>query len=184
MNIVLLILLIAVLAVQIGFMIWLMMLPVGYYDDESKVKINSRNSYIKESGGSMTELKDIVLKKGDIVVFKNKTEKLIMNEDVIAPQYFNIFEIKRPVKYKVIYEAPKQILDKEEKEYLENVIRPFKEYKQIIKKVIGFYTQYITIDLVTQSDTIHIPIMESGMKFRGMELNKEYTLKELGLFEE
>ena len=41
------------------------------YDDESKVKINSRNSYIKESGGSMTELKDIVLKKGDIVVAKD-----------------------------------------------------------------------------------------------------------------
>lgn len=34
MNIVLLILLIVVLAVQIGFTIWLMMLPIGYYDDE------------------------------------------------------------------------------------------------------------------------------------------------------
>ena len=136
----------------------------------------------------MKELKDIVLKKGDIVYFENAKSRIVdeIYDERKLVQAWNvqdIIKIERPIKYETLYEAPKQILTQEEKEYLENVIRPFKEYKQIIKKAIGFYTQYITIDLVTLSDTIHIPIMESGMKFKGMELDKEYTLKELGLFE-
>ena len=83
----------------------------------------------------MKELKDIVLKKGDKVYYYcNEMPKnfLVNGYDGTTAKEFEsyghqIIKIERPTQYKTIYEAPKQILDKEEKEYLEAVIRPFRD---------------------------------------------------------
>ena len=79
----------------------------------------------------------------------------------------------------------KQILDKEEKMYLENIIRPFrKEIQTIIsKKMWNASQEYIYIKLRLWSNPIILPCFDSGKMYKGMKLNKEYTLKELGLFE-
>ena len=131
------------------------------------------------------ELKDIELKFGDKVTLTNGA---IISVDAHAGDsanelYPKAVKIERPVKYETIYEAPNQILTKEEKEYLEYIIRPFREYTTTINKTTGFYDQYIIIDLTYNNNSIRIPIIQSNMKFEGMELYKKYSLKELGLFE-
>ena len=82
--------------------------------------------------------------------------------------------------------APKEILDKEEKEYLEAVIRPFKkEWRTFIsKKKWNVCKECIYIKLRLWSNPIILPCFDSGKMYKGMELDKEYTLDELGLFKE
>lgn len=74
----------------------------------------------------------------------------------------------------------KGILDETEKRYLKSIIRPFKNRViSICKRVnfVGFY--YILIKL--KEDTIVLPDFEKGTMYNGMEEEKIYTLKELGL---
>ena len=86
----------------------------------------------------MKELKDIVLKKGDVIYFDNGSIMLVEWCEGINSSGLNhdhkIIKIERPVKYETIYETPKQILDKEEKEYLEAVCRLFKEKFKILEQ--------------------------------------------------
>ena len=80
--------------------------------------------------------------------------------------------------------ALKEILDKEEKEYLEAVIRPFKKKVLCIKRCQGGIDyEFIGIRYKTQSTATALPHYKNNTMYKGMELNKEYTLKELGLFE-
>lgn len=139
----------------------------------------------------MKELKDIVLKKGDIIYFTDETWHIDSKEN--GKNFYDIFEndsdialikIERPVKYETIYQARKEILDKEEKEYLEAVIRPFKDRVNFIMLTsLGYDWQtFIKIDL--DKDSIELPLFKLDTMYKGMELNKEYTLEELGLFKE
>lgn len=83
-------------------------------------------------------------------------------------------------------EYKKQILDEVEKEYLKAVIKPFKKHVKTIMKAKQVATLYaITIDIEEKYNYetfLQFPPFEksSGM-YQGMELGKEYTLKELGL---
>lgn len=147
----------------------------------------------------MKKLKNILLKKGDIVyyIFHNKETSIIIGEQFANKTVSEVFgdeivtKIERPVQYKTIYEAPKQILDKKEKEYLEAVIRPFKNrVKYIEKEKIDFYSptneflsEYIYIDLGDNDESFPLPRFKSNTMYKEMERNKEYTLKELRLFE-
>lgn len=92
-----------------------------------------------------------------------------------------IAEVKRPVKYETIYKREEPILDDKEKEYLGNVIRPFRnEVTYIVKKI---YThrekEYIAINL--KNDTSYLPNFKKDTMYKNMELQKKYTLEELGL---
>lgn len=127
------------------------------------------------------ELKDIILKKGDIVYYKPSINGKTLNFKVDR-----FLDIERPTGYETIYEAPKEILDKEEKKYLEGVIRPFKDRVEYIFKrksldvtfhepIVKYYLGFKIDD-----DFIYFPKFET--MYKGMEVNKEYTLEELGLF--
>ena len=144
----------------------------------------------------MKELKDIVLTENDIVRCVDESGqifKVLIMHDKKASSFDDgkILKIERPT-YKTIYEAPKQILDKEEKEYLEAVIRPFRDrVKHIEKEEIDFYSptnkflsEYIYIDLGNEDESFSLPRFEKNKMYKGMKLNKEYTLDELGLFKE
>lgn len=77
------------------------------------------------------------------------------------------------------------ILEKAEKEYLENVLRPFKNEIKWVRKT---HHQYSGYDHLIDNNGIQyfclIPQYFKGETIcKGMKLNKEYTLKELGLFE-
>lgn len=79
-------------------------------------------------------------------------------------------------------EKNKPILDDAEKEYLSAVIRPFKDKVKYIRKRGALRGEYIVIGILNDSAII-LPYFEKGTMYKGMEANKEYTLKELGLDE-
>lgn len=79
-------------------------------------------------------------------------------------------------------EKNKPILDDAEKEYLSAVIRPFKDKVEYICKTADYDGEYITIGMVKDS-TMLFPYFKKNTMYKGMEANKEYTLKELNLDE-
>ena len=78
-------------------------------------------------------------------------------------------------------EEVKDILTAKEKEYLSNIIKPFRDKVENIKKydcAIGIENIVI---LIKNSIPIYLPNFEKDTVYRNMELYKNYTLEELGL---
>lgn len=82
------------------------------------------------------------------------------------------------------------ILDSVEKQYLENVIRPFRKQVTRVCKVYGWYENYAHIRIMIKHPLMKnmraytdLPFFNVKKMYLGMEPNKEYTLEELGLFE-
>ena len=81
------------------------------------------------------------------------------------------------------YIGKPEILDEEEKRYLEGVIRPFRDKVKYIIKNASYSNQcYIGIRL--EHEGIILPYFKENTMYKGMEIDKKYSLKELGLFEE
>lgn len=78
------------------------------------------------------------------------------------------------------YIIEKEILDKEEKEYLSAVIRPFRNRVEYIQKKDNM-NEFIKIEL--DDEIFYLPYFEKDTMYKGMKLNKKYTLKELDLDE-
>lgn len=78
------------------------------------------------------------------------------------------------------YIPPKPILDDKEKEYLSYVIRPFRKniYGIIKRKCDG--CDYITL-FNSRGYNIDLPFFQVDTMYKGMELDREYSLEELGL---
>lgn len=73
-----------------------------------------------------------------------------------------------------------EYLTEKEKKYLSAVIKPFVERMEYIKKSTdGFGSEYIIISL--ENDMITFPYFDERELYKGMELDKEYSLEELGL---
>lgn len=79
------------------------------------------------------------------------------------------------------YKPP--ILDDVEKAYLSAVIKPFrKDIKYIVKfKRYSNKKEYIYMTMKKDDDYCTLPVFEKGKMYKGMELDKAYTLEELGL---
>lgn len=75
------------------------------------------------------------------------------------------------------------ILEKKEKEYLAAVIKPFREDVECIEKVESYYdkNEYIYITIKKDNDYCELPDFKNGTMYKGMKLNKPYTLEDLGL---
>lgn len=78
------------------------------------------------------------------------------------------------------------ILNEKEKEYLSAVIKPFRDriisirkYKYSQDEYIGIYVKYYAE--TDESEMITLPLFKEGTIYKGIELKKYYTLKELGL---
>ena len=81
----------------------------------------------------------------------------------------------------LLEEYKEQILDDTEKRYLSGIIRPFKKMVVFIKKTcncVGF--KWIEI-AVEGNRTITFPGFKNDEMYKGMKLEKEYTIEELGL---
>lgn len=73
-----------------------------------------------------------------------------------------------------------KILEEKEKEYLAAVIKPFRKRIKYIEKINNTNSdQFISISLA--NDYCGLPNFNKGTMYKGMELNKHYTLEELGL---
>ena len=78
------------------------------------------------------------------------------------------------------YKEP--ILDDVEKEYLSAVIKPFRKKISYIRKRKDLTKgkKYIQIEFC-DGDTMYFPYLSNDAMYKGMELDRNYTLEELGL---
>jgi hypothetical protein len=74
------------------------------------------------------------------------------------------------------------ILTDKEKAYLSAVIKPFRKDVKYIKKMdfVIKAKEYLLIKMHDLS-TAALPLFEKGTMYKGMEVDKKYTLEELGL---
>lgn len=113
-----------------------------------------------------------------------KTEFTLTKEyGLINPQksIYNIFLVDLLLGKK---EIEKPILDDVEKRYLENVLKPFKDkVNYLIKHNDRHKGDYIIVTIY-EEDSLLFPYFKKNKMYKGMEVDKRYTLKELGLFED
>ena len=113
--------------------------------------------------------------------YKNRDLDIVRVEKYVENQKGNYDLI-------VVYERKEEILDKEEKEYLARIIEPLKDIKiDIVEKIDSTVGQSIKICYRAENEygdlfgvTI-LPPFKTDTMYKGMEIGKEYTLKELGL---
>lgn len=75
-------------------------------------------------------------------------------------------------------ESP-SILTDEEKAYLSAVIKPFREEVETIEKTS--FSGYEQLQISDGDTIMAFPCFEKGTMYKGMEKDRDYTLKELGL---
>lgn len=153
-------------------------------------------------GENMRKFTKNDLKKGDILTFRNGNKGIWDGEKAITGvcsalqkyqiskdltntgncgEDLDIIKVERVNVSKVLYERKKEILDEAEKKYLSQVIRPFrKKVKCIELKYYDSERIYMKIYL-KENDAMSLPNFKKGTMYKDMELDREYTLKELGL---
>ena len=93
----------------------------------------------------------------------------------------DIVKVERPTQYETVFEHKEEILDEKEKEYLNAVIRPFRNEIDFIRKERWSNgEQYIALfnkSSIKNSGTL--PIFAKNTMYRNMEVDRDYTLKEL-----
>lgn len=136
-----------------------------------------------------SDLKDgdkCTLKNGQ-VVFVDKTSNYGFSSIDEQLRYFNddvsIVKVERPAQYETVFERKEEILDETEKRYLASVIKPFKNKIKTIEKTIKIGDSslcYLKM-LLKNNDMANLPNFKENSMYKGMEVNKKYSLKELGL---
>lgn len=140
------------------------------------------------------------LKNGDIVTKRNGEKRTLVGKylhnvkraspltyytedlkDAGGLKEHDIIKVERPVKYETVFERKEEILDGTEKKYLARVIKPFRhKVKSIMKRSEHSSLCYIKICL-KNGDAAYLPCFKENSMYKGMEPNREYSLKELGL---
>lgn len=84
-----------------------------------------------------------------------------------------------------IVKIQKPILDAKEKEYLNNIIKPFRDCVKYITKYDSPDYEYIVIEyydnLTEEKCEMFFPCFEKDAMYKGMRLYEKYELEELGL---
>ena len=129
-----------------------------------EVMVKNNQNYVKEVlAGTVTldELKRGLtgeLKHDEFYCARDRDEMDFLNAEYVQP-----------------------VLDSIEKEYLSNVIRPFKHNVENIRKSKCNGKYFIEIN-VKNYDHACLPFFSTNSDmYKGMKFNKKYTLKELGL---
>lgn len=138
---------------------------------------NSYNAYFPEGKFEIVDNLTISQLQSEIDKLSNKVQEeysnVISNRDKVNYLKKQLKQLKE--------EENKPILDDEEKEYLSVVIRPFKDKVKYIRKCCTSRGEYIEIGIL--NDSAILPYFNKNTMYKGMELEKQYTLKELGLDE-
>ena len=140
-------------------------------EEEFKIKYNDKSTYVFKEDGLFEKINDGVYSQCDI-------DNLLTGESELV-------------------KIPKPTLNEKEREYLCNVIKPFRDRISWIKKCEYdrgdfIYGEYIVMGLkffdsgtdgyiCADEEQIALPSFAKGTMYKGMELNKKYTLDELGL---
>ena len=104
-----------------------------------------------------------------------------MFSDFTREEFKTLQRIFVSEKIKLTLETEEPILDEEERKYLNDVIRPFKDRVKCIKKLRECYDGDEYILIRTDRNVTPLPYFKKGLMYKGMEINKEYTLEDLGL---
>ena len=161
------------------------------FDEENLIKLYTYEDLKKAPIGTKITFQNGYLIKFDKervygvingIYYNGKIDYIILflKGKVTDERFGKIIKIEEPI-YQTVYEHKEEILDEAEKRYLKAVIRPFRaRMKYIMKEDINYATkEYIRIDL--GREMINLPKFDSGSMYKGMKLNKGYTLEELGL---
>lgn len=73
------------------------------------------------------------------------------------------------------------ILEEKEKEYLAAVIKPFREKVKYIQKCFDLGNEAYIYIYMKKCGSMIFPTFRKGTMYKGMEVNKRYTLEDLGL---
>ena len=78
-----------------------------------------------------------------------------------------------------------KILDEDEKRYIKNIVRPFRDKVISIRKSQD-YDMYEYITIIYQEEDnhtnyIYLPNFKKNTMYKGMSLEKHYTLEDLGI---
>lgn len=94
----------------------------------------------------------------------------------------NCKECKKNIMNWLLEEYKEPVLDDAEREYLSAVIKPFRKMIAYIVKAQDFDDGKQCIRIILQNgDGMHFPYLDDDAMYKGMEVNKDYSLKELGL---
>ncbi len=142
------------------------------------------------------------LKDGDIVAYGNGEKRIkiagkLYDENGSATMWLHsykedltreykeraetdIIKVERPTGYETVFERKEEILDEVEKRYLRDVIRPFSEDIENIRKITVGKKECLMI-LFKDGDTMSFKNFKKGAMYKNMEADRSYTLEELGL---
>lgn len=135
--------------------------------------------------------------EGKFEIVENLTISQLQSEidklsNKVQEEYSNVISNRDKVNYlkkqlkELIKESKKEenkpILNEEEREYLLTVIRPFRnKIVSISKEDCCNEDCFINVEL--ENDALIFPYFKKETMYKGMKLEKQYTLKELGLDE-
>ncbi|MCI6766874.1 MAG: hypothetical protein MR596_03575 [Lachnospiraceae bacterium] len=99
-------------------------------------------------------------------------------------EFSHLFKVVKAGAKPIYFREP--ILDDIEREYLKTVFKPFASRIECVKKrqceEMWKGTEYIEV-LMTEpnGDNAQLPVFKSGAMYKGMRINKSYTLDELDI---
>ena len=128
---------------------------------------------------NIEKYKDIVLKNLDAC----SIDTLLLGKMVNGYcKGFNCEGCRERVLKWLLEETKEPVLDDVEKEYLSAVIKPFRKMIAYIVKAQDFDDGKQCIRIILQNgDGMHFPYLDDDEMYKGMEVNKEYSLEELDL---
>lgn len=126
---------------------------------------------------NIEKYKDIVLENVDACSIDDKLRK--MNVSAYCKVY-NCEECKERFLNWLLEEYEEPVLDEVERKYLSDVIKPFGHRVSYIVKRLNGSGYYIAI-IVNNFDVMNLPYFTRNTMYKGMEVNRKYKLKELGL---
>ena len=128
-----------------------------------------------------------ILDRGYDIAIEKETKKIVACDDTCCDNCVlnSKSNCSLHIERWLISEYKEQNLTEEEREYLSSVIKPFRKFVVYIEKIkyidgwerITFYS----LNFKSWECVTNLPPFQSGTRFEGMELNKQYRLEELGL---
>ena len=122
---------------------------------------------------------DFRIKAINEMIFEKKfflTEYGLFSEDSTVPISTILNDILNG-QYKIV-KLP-FALTKEEKDYLSEVIKPFRDKIEYIKRLT--FDSVDSIQIITEKGVTAVLFFETDTRYKNMEPDREYTLEELGL---
>ena len=183
---------------------------INYVDEGTSIPYRTEEDFewFKEEELELAQLRPFAksdLQDGDIVTQRDGCKKIVcgrrkklrgINELTYLPldnytenlldkdgdTEYDIIKVEQP-QYETVFECKEEILNKAEKKYLQDVIRPFRDKVKGITKEECKNKHYIAIDIKNDS-AIDLPIFEKDTMYKNMKADYIYSLEELRIIGE